>query len=459
MKQIVKNYSFNATARTVTFTDFAAIALDRLLLVTNVTANMVVYQFNDPTLGASTAGNVLTLAADTSAMHSGDKLQIIYDCATGDPIYDASPASSNVQGNVASGGNDSGNPVKVGGVYQNSTPTLASGQRGDLQLDGQGRLIVTTAPLAAGTDSVNVQGSFNELTSLTAAVLNADLLPSTDVAAYRSFSLQVTGTWSGVITLQASDDSSTWVNFGAAVKDSGQSFLTTGTITANGVFSGPLLHRYFRARMTTYTSGTATGLAEFYTSPSTAPLQMVAANATIGAAVPTNAFYMGVVDGSGTLRGLGNASQGDIASGSTLLGIVPYLLDTSQTNIYQRRRNVSVFRTVTATSAAGTNIWVPSSGKKFRLMRYSIQATNDVAISGGGDVDVILKDSATSMAASFSFYAPSTAATTVGSGAASGWIDLGNGIVSAAADNPLVVGLSATLTSGKVRVIACGTEE
>lgn len=459
MKQIIKNYTFNASARTVTFSDFTAISLDRLLLVTNVTANVVVYQFNDPTLGASAAGNVLTLAADTSTMHNGDKLQIIYDCATGDPIYDTSAASASVQGNSAAGSSDSGNPVKVGGVYQSSAPSLASGQRGDLQLDGQGRLMVTTAPLAAGTDSINVQGAFNELSGLTAAALNADLVPSTDVSAYRGFSLQTTGTWSGTLTIQMSDDNGTWVNFGSAVKDSSQTFLTAGNFTSNGAFSGPILHRYLRVRMTAYTSGTASGMIELYTSPSAAALQMVASNAAIGAGVPTTAFYMAVSDGSGVLRGLGNAAQGDIASGSTLLGTVPYLFDTAQSNIYQRKRNVSVFKTVTATSSVGTNIWQPASGKKFRLMRYMIQATNDAATAGGGDVDVVLKDNTTGLAAAFSFYAPSTASTTAGGGATSGWVDLGNGILSTTADNPLVVGLSATLSSGKVRVVVCGTEE
>lgn len=460
MKQIIKNYGFDKNAKTVTFTDFALVSLDRLLLITNVSANVVVYQFNDAAHGGSAAGNVVTLGCDTSAMHNTDKLQIIYDCATGDPLYDsASPSTSTVQGNVASGAGDSGNPVKIGGVYQSTAPTLANGQRGDLQLDGQGRLIVNTAPLAASTDSVAVQGSFTELPSLSAAALNADLVPSTDVSAYRAFSLQTTGTWSGTLTIQVSDDNSTWANAGTVIKDSTQTFLTSGNFTSNGAFSSPLLHRYLRVRMTVYTSGTVNGVLELFTASASPTMQMVGANSAVGAGVPTTAFYMGVTDASGILRGLGNAAQGDIASGGSLLGITQYLYDTAQTNIYQRKRNVSVFKTVTATSSVGTNIWQPGSGKKFRLMRYMIQATADVATSGGADVDVILKDNTTGLAAAFTFYAPATAGTVAGAGANSGWADLGNGILSAAADNPLVVGLSATLTSGKVRVVVCGTEE
>lgn len=45
-----------------------------------------------------------------------------------------------VGGNVASGASDSGNPVKVGGKYNSTLPTLANGQRGDFQLGARGQV-------------------------------------------------------------------------------------------------------------------------------------------------------------------------------------------------------------------------------------------------------------------------------------------------------------------------------
>jgi hypothetical protein len=91
MKQIIPNYSFNKTNGQITFTDFAAIDLERVLLVVNVTDGVVVYQFNDPSKLASAATNVLDLAYDTSAMDNADKLLIIYDVQSGDPTYEATP--------------------------------------------------------------------------------------------------------------------------------------------------------------------------------------------------------------------------------------------------------------------------------------------------------------------------------------------------------------------------------
>jgi hypothetical protein len=65
-----------------------------------------------------------------------------------------------VVGNVASGATDSGNPVKVGGVYNSTEPTLTTGQRGDLQLDNRSNLIVdqmTANPVDDGVYGAQVK--------------------------------------------------------------------------------------------------------------------------------------------------------------------------------------------------------------------------------------------------------------------------------------------------------------
>lgn len=177
---------------------------------------------------------------------------------------DSSATTQPVSGNIASGSADSGNPVKVGGVYNSTPPVLTTGQRGDLQLDSSGRVQTTTAPLLNTTDSVTSYGTSTEQSSLTSGSLNADLVPSTDVSLYRSFSLQVTGTWSGTLSFQASNDNSNWTTVVVALKSNGAQ---GNTITANDIVSGPLLHRYLRVRMTSYSSGTANGTLELYTHP------------------------------------------------------------------------------------------------------------------------------------------------------------------------------------------------
>ena len=61
-------------------------------------------------------------------------------------------------GNVASGTADSGNPIKVSGVYNAIPPNLATGQRGDLQVTPNGRLITVVEDGAKSTYSAAVQG-------------------------------------------------------------------------------------------------------------------------------------------------------------------------------------------------------------------------------------------------------------------------------------------------------------
>ena len=89
MKKLISNYTFDKTAKTVTFVDYSAvnpIKLENVLLVTNVTVNQIIYNFADPAFGGVVADNVLTLAFNTSAMTNTNKLQIFYDDA-------AAPAS------------------------------------------------------------------------------------------------------------------------------------------------------------------------------------------------------------------------------------------------------------------------------------------------------------------------------------------------------------------------------
>lgn len=75
----IDNYKFDKTARTVTFCDYESIRLDKIAIITNVTDNIMIYNFVSPTLSGSVSGNVLTLSYDTSTMDDSDKLQIIYD--------------------------------------------------------------------------------------------------------------------------------------------------------------------------------------------------------------------------------------------------------------------------------------------------------------------------------------------------------------------------------------------
>jgi hypothetical protein len=79
MKKLISNYTFNPTAKSITFNDYTSIDLERVLLITNVTRNEIIYSFADPSKGGSVSGNVLTLNYDTTDMDDTDRLQIWYE--------------------------------------------------------------------------------------------------------------------------------------------------------------------------------------------------------------------------------------------------------------------------------------------------------------------------------------------------------------------------------------------
>lgn len=77
MKTLITNYTFNASAKTITFLE--NYVLEQVLLITNVTDGIIIYNFSNPAMGGTLTNGVLTLEYDTSAMSNTDSLQIYID--------------------------------------------------------------------------------------------------------------------------------------------------------------------------------------------------------------------------------------------------------------------------------------------------------------------------------------------------------------------------------------------
>jgi hypothetical protein len=75
------SYTFDPAAKTVTFSGLSyTLTLANILLITNVKANTIIYNFADASTGeTSFNNNVLTLTYDTTSMSSTDTLQIYLD--------------------------------------------------------------------------------------------------------------------------------------------------------------------------------------------------------------------------------------------------------------------------------------------------------------------------------------------------------------------------------------------
>jgi len=91
LKRLVTDYTFDPAAHTVTFNGYAAVDLRGLIIITNVTRNIIIYSFADMespySLGGSAATNVVTLDYDTTKMVASDNLQIYYDDVEADAEF------------------------------------------------------------------------------------------------------------------------------------------------------------------------------------------------------------------------------------------------------------------------------------------------------------------------------------------------------------------------------------
>jgi hypothetical protein len=95
MKKLVRDYLFDASARTVTANDFTS--LKKIGIITNVATNEIIYNFAGTDKGGTLVGNVLTLDFDTTAMADTDELRIDVEETTDlDRIGFAKAISNNV---------------------------------------------------------------------------------------------------------------------------------------------------------------------------------------------------------------------------------------------------------------------------------------------------------------------------------------------------------------------------
>lgn len=366
-------------------------------------------------------------------------------------VVDNSAVNQSVVGNVASGATDSGNPVKIGAVYNTSAPTPSNGQRVDLQADSQGNLKTTSAPLLYTTDSIASYSAALEVTFTTTTVQSVG---TTDAQNFRSVSVQITGQGgSSTVNFETSENNVNWV--ACFLRPASTNTIPVSSATTTGIWEGNLKARFFRLNVTGIVSGTTLGVIDFFANPTSNDL--TPAIGAISSGSPVNVVFVGMGDSGGNSQGIKSALANVTgATGNTTFSVGPAGYNGST---FDTLRMPAIFKTATATASGDTALWTPTSGKKFRLMRYTIQMTGDAATAGGADIDIVLRDSTTATAATFSVFVPAVAATTFGNTASSGWVDLGNGILSATTNNVLNINLSAALTSGKVRVIATGTEE
>jgi hypothetical protein len=188
MKQLVKNYTFSTSAKTITLTDFGTIMLDRIQLIIDVTTNKILYNFADSTVATATvATNVITLSTLQGGEANGDALQVIYEILTSDPVYDGGQRTMANSAAVVLASDQSSIPVaatlnaettKVIGVVRTADGSGNLFTSTSNALDNNIKLINGVTPLMGagngGTGSLRVNIASDQVSIPVAATLGAE---------------------------------------------------------------------------------------------------------------------------------------------------------------------------------------------------------------------------------------------------------------------------------------------
>lgn len=292
-------YSFDASAKTIFFGDVNAfpfdgtIFLNKFLIITNVTDNVIIYDAFNPAKGGTLATDTLTLDCDTSSMDDTDILQIIYEA--NDPhisIGGVTPVE--ILDNVGNNPFDNNGQVGVnnfptdyaleaGGnleTIKDNTTTLLNGQQveGDAYTAAQKLMMAGGVRRDANTSPVDTDGDvhpfvFNDEGRLKVSATPASVTAQTGsitangqtvvatVSRFSNLMCHCTGTFSTVnVTFEGSINGGTnWFTVQVIRSNANTIETTSGNLSAAPAYAweasvNGLTH--FRVRATAFTSGT-----------------------------------------------------------------------------------------------------------------------------------------------------------------------------------------------------------
>lgn len=140
-----------------------------------------------------------------------------------------------------------------------------------------------------------IEGVFYEKVLTPGTTVNQLILPLMDVSQFKSFSLQLTGTWSATVQVQVSNDGLNPLN--ETVLSLNTPTGGASNISANGLYWGPIVARYMQIQITVYTSGTVNGIIELYSTAIPANSVLLASgSAAIGSVTVNNTSASPVVN-------------------------------------------------------------------------------------------------------------------------------------------------------------------
>jgi len=220
MKTKIDNYGFNSVSKTITFLDYTNIRLDGVLGIINVTDNIEIFNFLDPSKGGTVLNNTLTLDYDTSLMNDLDKLLIYYD--------DSQKVSNDTNTQLQQAIEDSD-------VFKDFINSLErEPDSGELNtIDENLRFVLGTEKLVTQSKKLNVNPvpDYYITSKILPLITNSSFM--SDISGYSSLAIQIAGTWTGTVTFEGSANGGDFVAInGIAINGT----TIVSSATANGIY-------------------------------------------------------------------------------------------------------------------------------------------------------------------------------------------------------------------------------
>lgn len=282
-----------------------------------------------------------------------------------------------------------GNPIRLYDMANNSQATIKPASTAPVATD---TAIVTVespnSPLLTSTLSVKTANDASVSGSL--AATNASVTTAQLVGASTA-TIQVTGTWAGTLTPQASIDGTTYVTLGstALVNVNSGGYSATIPSGAQSIWQADVAaFNYFRISETTYTSGTAT-----VTIRSSGSSGMVALDAPI----PSGSNTIGNVNITGSqaigINALSSVTGLSIFSNQALSNTVVSVKSSSArmmeydfynpntSGVWVQLFNATVASVTLGTTAPTRTIYIPASAGRDWTSPYSISWATALSIA------------------------------------------------------------------------------
>jgi len=376
MKTRLTGATFDASEKTITHTSFSDVTLAGIQLITNVTDQIIIYNFADTTKGGTLSTDTLTLEYDTTSMSDTDELMILVE-----------------DGSASTAINDGGNTITVDGTVSVTGVSTAANQTTIIgHLDGVEGLL-TTIDADTGTIATEVAGLLTDAElratpvpvsgTVTATATDLDIrnLTNTDVV-----TAELSAVDNAVLDTIAAKDFATQTTLAAI-----NAKLVTGTdigdVTINNASGGSAVNiqdggNTITVDYATTGSGTATGALRVEL-----PTNGTGVIATVGAVTAiTNALPAGT-NAIGKLAANSGVDIGDVTltAGTAAVGsILPPDTDVTAHTNYARKYYTN------AGAVTDGIIWSPAAGKRWHVVTMYIQTSAAATITleddkAGGD--------------------------------------------------------------------------